>query len=182
MKKEFKFVRYGKLKPVKQKGFGSDSYHSPPKGKGFYAFPFGFEEIFLVAGLPYQNKVNRSLPKITKTESYRYYNRTSEEYVIRNDDWETVDIWKQKKEFVVNGDKFIWHHLEDYIKDKGKVVARSGSWCQTTVHEWKKAFSKCMNKQKMEHWKEFGKGSINEIKYGGYYSKDHLEVFFDFKV
>ena len=33
------FVRFGKLGLVKQKGFGTVSFHAPPAPKGFYAMP-----------------------------------------------------------------------------------------------------------------------------------------------
>ena len=71
-----KFVRYGKLKSTKQKGFSnSDTFHSPPAGKGFYAFPFGYEELFLVGSLENtQPSVIGSVPTITKYERVLYYN------------------------------------------------------------------------------------------------------------
>lgn len=48
-----RFVRFGPLKPVKQKGYSIDAdddacTHVPPCRKGFYAFPYGCVEMFIV--------------------------------------------------------------------------------------------------------------------------------------
>ena len=46
-----KFVRFGSLKPVKQKGvknWNSGDYHMPPRKRGFYAMPYGYVEMFYV--------------------------------------------------------------------------------------------------------------------------------------
>ncbi len=46
-----KFVRFGTLKSVKQKGvknWRSDNYHRPPRKKGFYAMPYGYVDMFYI--------------------------------------------------------------------------------------------------------------------------------------
>lgn len=45
-----KFVRYGSLVPQKHKK-RDDSFHSPPANSGFYAFPRGYIEPFLLGGV-----------------------------------------------------------------------------------------------------------------------------------
>ena len=178
-----KFVRYGRLKPTKQKGFDSYKkdpwFHSPPKGKGFYAFPFGFEEIFLVVNLTYQTKTSRSLPNITKYE--KWVNAKCNEVIFS--EWETKDIWKHKRVFEVDASKTVWHHLE---VRSDVVLEKTEHWTKTTIKEWKKALNKTMNKEKMKTWKEFtkkgGTKSVSELRKNGFYSKDHYEVFFDYKV
>lgn len=53
MKKQGEFIRWGNLSPQKHKipkNPNDRSYHCPPMEKGFYAFPRGFIEIFLIGG------------------------------------------------------------------------------------------------------------------------------------
>lgn len=50
--KELKFIRYGGLSPVKQRGYKTtdQSFHSPPSRRGFYAFVWPYIEPFLLSG------------------------------------------------------------------------------------------------------------------------------------
>ena len=179
IKKQYTFVRYGKLKPVKQKGVKSNSFHSPPCSKGFYAFPFGHEEMFLVAGLGYQKDV--CLPTITKHEVYRYHDRTRDKVVEHKDTYETPDIWLQKHRFTVSQRDLIWHHLGAHVLNPKDILQKRKEWVQTTVAVWRKTFNRVLSKQQAETWKSLkgGEGDIREVKPGGWYSKDHLEVFFE---
>ena len=46
-----KFVRFGTLKSVKQKGvknWRSADYHKPPRKKGFYAMPYGYVDMYYI--------------------------------------------------------------------------------------------------------------------------------------
>ena len=52
--RDISFIRWGNIKPSKQKGFGSDTFHSPPAKKGLYAFPEGFVETFLLGGFQFR--------------------------------------------------------------------------------------------------------------------------------
>lgn len=180
--KTYRFVRYGKLKSTKQKGFASsDSFHSPPCGKGFYAFPFGYEELFLVGSLDNtQPKVIGCLPNITKYERSLWWNRVTEEYNDTIYQYEYKDIWKQKRVFNLKKDDLIWHHLKDTTKQKD-IIKESKYWIYTTIEVWKKSLNKELNKNKMKTWKEFKQGDVRNYKNNGYYSKDHLEVFIDKK-
>lgn len=45
-----KFIRFGSLNPIKQEGFGKDSFHAPPAKKGMYAFVENHKEEFLLWG------------------------------------------------------------------------------------------------------------------------------------
>lgn len=174
-----KFVRYGRLKSVRQKGFKATGFHSPPARYGFYSFPFGFEESFLVSGLAYQKKVG--LPMVTKHEISRWFNRTTGEMEIHEYDWEVRDIWSVKHTFEVKNSDLIWHHLEAFTRDKTTILAKSKDWVQTTVEVWKKAFNRCINKQRMEFAAEWKMCHL-ELRTEGCYSRDHFEVFFDLKV
>lgn len=179
IKKQYTFVRYGKLKPVKQKGVGATNYHSPPCSRGFYAFPFGYEELFLVAGLSHQRDVG--LPQIIKHETSRYFNRITGEEVIEHDTYETKNIWLHKRRFIAGPKVLIWHHLREYVIHPKDIIDTRKSWVCTTVEVWRKTFNRVLRKQQVESWKKYTdtKGSVKEVKLGGFYFKDHLEVFFE---
>lgn len=174
----FKFIRYGKLKAVKQKGFSSsDSFHSPPAGRGFYAFPYGFEEIFLVGATEAtQPKVIGCLPIVTKYERSLWYNHTTKEYHDHTYEYTSRDIWRQKRVFTLKKDDLIWHHLKGSTK-QSDILEESKSWILTTVEVWKKALNKEVSYNKLRTWKDSGKGNLRDYGSNGYYSKDHLEVF-----
>ena len=178
----YKFVRYGKLKAVKQKGFSSsDSFHSPPCGKGFYAFPFGYEELSLVRSLEdTQPRVIGCLPNIIKYERSLWWNRVTEEYHDTTYSYQFKDIWRQKRVFSLRKDDLIWHHLKDRTNKKD-ILKESKSWVQTTVGAWKKALNKEVARNKMRAWRECKGGDLREYRDNGYYSTDHLEVFIDKK-
>ena len=45
------FVRYGSLKPQYHEIVDNENFHTPPVAYGFYAFPKGFSESFLLGGI-----------------------------------------------------------------------------------------------------------------------------------
>lgn len=57
-KDPFVFVRFGACKPVKQKGYGSDTFHGPPAKKGFYCFPKIAQEWYLLSSIYKSQKDN----------------------------------------------------------------------------------------------------------------------------
>lgn len=178
----YRFVRYGKLKATKQKGYSkSDTFHSPPCGKGFYAFPFGHEEMFLVSGTEStQPNVIGCLPIVTKYERNLWYNHTTKEYNDHTYEHTSRDIWRQKRVLNLRKDDLIWHHLKDTTKVRD-ILKESKDWIQTTVEVWKKSINKELSKNKMKTWRDSYKGDLRDYSDNGYYSKDHLEVFIDKK-
>jgi hypothetical protein len=179
-----RFVRFGKMAPVKQKGFGNDTFHAPPTSRGFYAMPLKYQELFLVGSL---DKYQPDQYNVTKRPDYQ--TATAEDY----DEWEK----KYKKwfsgvrhEFTVSPTEELWHHLRT---PNNEVLARSGSWVKTTFNAWKKAVDKermQLRGESMEQIRkdidagyEIKKPNINSVpKKTGYYSKDQFEVFFDHKI
>lgn len=165
------FVRYGKLHLVKQEGYGEDTFHAPPAPKGFYAMPIKFQEMFIVGS------VMDSQPKIFNVPK-RFF-----EDVI---DFEECEKDRKKRmrdnyhKFVVDDTGEIWHHLD--VK-RSLILDEHGTWFKTTVANWKKALRKENIKLRSESLKFFKDNNINNVKkYGGFFSKDHFEVFFDTKV
>lgn len=179
------FVRFGGLDLKTQRGYGrSDTFHSPPASRGFYAFPKCAQEMFLIGSMdkfqpgtmPKEPKWN-DLPdedykEISKTHSKR------QRKILQN-------IRKEFKKTTGN----IWHHLGEHCKESD-IISRHGSWVKTTIDTWQKAFSKTSLKNRYgEDWAAWGsargrgESSINSTRgISGAYSKDHYEVFFDEKV
>ena len=54
MEKQIKFMRFGGLSPVIQKGYTTNpderGFHTPPARKGFYAFIWPYYDLFLIGG------------------------------------------------------------------------------------------------------------------------------------
>ena len=46
--RRIKFLRFGGLSPVKQEGYGNDTFHAPPARYGIYCFPETAMERFLL--------------------------------------------------------------------------------------------------------------------------------------
>lgn len=171
------FVRFGGLDLKTQKGYGNDTFHSPPASRGFYAFPKVAQEHFLIGSLgEYQPGV---LPKSPDWNKF-----TDDDY--KKWDKKIDKIYKSiRKEFRKTTGN-IWHHLGEHCKPSD-IIDSHGSWVKTPIAVWQKAFSK--ESLNLRYGEDFGTGtgrgesSINNIsKVSGYYSKDHFEVFFDEKV
>ena len=166
-KEIYKFIRFGTLDLKNQKGFGSDTYHSPPASRGFYAMPYILQCRFLIGSIDeYQPGTT---PKFRPEENYDEWDKRYKKAVS-----------KMKKIFVRKKGN-IWHHLEEYA-DQAEIIARNGAWVKTSIAHWAKCVSKSsLNDRYGEKYISDIK-SINETKgISGYYSKDHYEVFFDEK-
>lgn len=178
------FVRFGSLNLKSQKGYGKKGFHSPPTSKGFYAFPYKAQEMFLVGSI--ESFQPDQFPKAPKyKEPNERTDKECEEW--EGFDWESHNKKVQKikkgvrREFKKTKGN-IWHHLGEYTSNS-EIIKRHNSWVKTSIIAWKKAFKKCCVIQKAESIKIFEKKSINEVGgLNGVYSKDHFEVFFDEKV
>jgi hypothetical protein len=170
------FVRFGSLNLNKQKGFGNANYHSPPASRGFYAFPFTLQEMFLIGGLD-------------RTQPHQFPGRNNrgsgEEELSLAELKRLGDLTRRvqqniRREFRKAGGS-IWHHLTDYV-DNPEVIARHNAWVKTSVQAWRKAFRKCSLHLRYGE-EDHAVNSINASKKtSGNYVKDMFEVFFDEKV
>lgn len=150
------FVRFGKLKLVKQMGYGKDTFHAPPASKGCYAFPLKYQEFFLIGSL--DTTQPDEFNKVKKLDGFKKQRS------------------KIRHQFIVSKDVELWHHLNVDNKD---VLGRHNSWVKTNYYAWKKAIIKDGLNLRMIS----SGGDINSVgKICGFYSKDHYEVFFDTKV
>ncbi len=166
-----RFIRYGKLALVKQKGFGSDTFHGPPAQRGFYAMPIQFQSLFLVGSVDDYQPGQLNAPKKPVGED------------VSDEEWDEWWVKRQKRysaikhEFTVDNTVELWHHL---TVPNNEVVSRHNSWVKTSLKVWKKAVSKESVSLRAEAGGE--KGINSTYKRTGYFSKDHFEVFFDTKV
>ncbi len=181
------FVRFGGLDPIKQKGYGKETYHSPPASRGFYAMPKVVQEFFLIGSLS-----STQLYKFPKSPKYPEKGENFEQDVIKfreesdNFDWDkhnkrTDKIYSLIRREFKKTTGNIWHHLGEYV-DNNEVIERHDSWVKTTIQSWTKAFSRrSLNDRYGED--QFSTNNINKSRgIAGFYSKDHFEVFFDEKV
>lgn len=182
-----KFVRFGKMGMVKQKGYGKDTFHAPPAAGGFYAFPYRFQELFLVGSLDKLQPGQLGMPKSDKFKDPE----TGEV------DWDAYDKKRKERysairhEFTIDHTTEFWHHLP---VPNSEVSARHGSWVKTNFRAWEKAVKKESVKLRAESLGIFdekssaGKkmhrpGGINSVgKRTGLFSKNNFEVFFDTKI
>ena len=171
------FIRVGNLGPVKQKGFNSNDesmgMHKPPAIYGFYAMPYRFQEWFLIGSIEYFQ------PKIFGCLADKKFEKEDGSF-----DWKAQAELRNKllrqhtHKFSVNATDELWHHLIKHVPNN-EVLQRHGAWIKTSFKAWQKALSKESVNLRIES----GSGNINNTtKRTGYYSMDHFEVFFDYKI
>lgn len=204
-----KFVRYGKLKVTKQKGYEEDpsSFHTPPARRGFYAMPYKFQEMFLIGGIDKSQNINipgkikeKWIIDTVENINKKYENNPDKmcslkEYLQLNNSYYTTWIeknekgqevvWRSykepqygrvRKEFYVDKDELIWSHLTNVPNNE--ILARKGSWINTTVGTYCKYIKKYVFKRRSELL-EYYNGNINSTPNNR--SNDDLEVFFETK-
>lgn len=185
------------------------TYHTAPCYKGIYAFPNGYIEPFLLGGSFMDKRCNFLLdengnkidcndffdlknngldlvikPKYLKLikkkglrarDLHTYYDEENEKSYVQ---YLRVKI----KKFKYTGD--IWHHLEDYVKDKNDIIKVVGSWVKTSYKVYLDALRRCDVQSRFESYMNFKTGKMDisgdphttSLKY---YSKDHYEVFIE---
>lgn len=171
------FIRYGKLALVKQKGYGSGTFHSPPTQRGCYAMPYLFQELFLISSI---EKFQPQLPFPKNNIQYDSNTPMSEIKIMEDEYFKNRKkfLKKIKKTIILKGHEYFWHHLENNVKPH-QVINRHGSWIKTSFKTWEKLLAKESLKLRVDSSKSNGINSINKTT--GYYGKDHFEVFFDKK-
>lgn len=179
MKKKVKindnlFVRFGKLHLTKQKGFGGDTFHSPPSTIGFYAMPFKYQDFFLISSLARTQSEQLNIPK----ELFNY-DGDDEEIYKKREKYLKDKISKLRHEFYVDDDTLVWHHLTNVKRNE--IVDTHNSWIKTTITEYKKALKKEIVLSRAYAMKMCNIDDINSIP-KNYINKDIVEVFFDTKV
>jgi hypothetical protein len=190
------FVRFGGVNLKPQKGYkkSSETFHSPPAPRGFYAFPKIAQELFLVGSMDsfqpstmpkYKNSPQHPGDDAPKEEIEKWEKEMDAyDFDTVNPDYEKRRrnaLSSMRKEFK-RTDGNIWSHLGEYVK-RSEIIAEHGSWVKTTIKEWQRAFNKMSLKHRMPNDSQLGTNNINTARgIMGYFSQDHCEVFFDEKV
>lgn len=143
------FVRFGILKPVLQKGYGKDSFHSPPAKYGFYAFSLPLQEFYLIGSL------YKTQPQLFPKDYGGSFHASKLQSIRKS-------FKKSKGE--------VWSHLGNYMKNSN-VIARHNSWVKSDLHSWRKAIKKAITNY-------LGEYPTNTVAMT-HFSKDYFEVFFE---
>lgn len=178
-----RFVRWGGLSPVKQKGYDPSmpAEHCPPARRGVYAFVYPYIERFLIGShifLPHRmewvrdkkgNRVNGAHPDHARLVEEKGNFSVLERELPEDGDYDKT-VWLiarhvRPRLFDYRGD--LWHHLGHRLHP-GEVKARKGSWVKSSYADFCRAFEAEVN------WlKRFKRRN----GYGC--SHDHLEVFIE---
>lgn len=193
--KPVKFMRFGGLSPVPQKGYNkTNTFHSPPARKGIYAFLWPYIDRFLI-GASYSG-ITTKYSKFTYvkdkdgnpiTDTHPEFNNFQD----RNKVWqvptgrdakEISTGWalirpKTPKVFTHTGE--LWHHLSEYLKPN-QILAEKNDWIKTTYIDYVFALKKEFHKMAKEPLCSGEKGrwelTNNPTRW---WAKDSLEVFIE---
>ena len=186
---KYKFVRYGILNPrqkqkvhvgnyVEPSGGSLMSFHIAPKSRGFYAFPFKLQELYLISGsTEYQKDVlpfKKLIPELPEDEQTTFEIAAAEYRKNIPIKQQNEKILKENFRIFYKTNGTIWHHLID-ATPHCEVIEKSGTWIRTSMEAWYKALGK--NKVNLFHNDPCGSWQ-SDVKF----SKDHYEVFIDEKV
>lgn len=173
-----KFIRYGGLSPVKQKGFTTNptSFHSPPARNGFYAFPQNYIELFLLGGdyaspknkdatnrFVYVkdkkgNKITNDHPEFEKLQNNPNFwtqqigikdGAEKNEYGYYDWDDQIVALIKRVHPRKFEYSGDIWHHLGEFVPQE-KILKTKDSWVKTDMPTYLKAFKTNAHSAKKE--------------------------------
>lgn len=204
-----KFTRYGSLQPQKQVRYGQDIFHAPPCKYGFYAFPYGYTEFFLLGATSEPSNSSGKSQWLKDDDGNR---------ILDNDIWDTTDYDRKTGNFGINK-KYISLLKKKNIKKnmlrstydekddkhyvtvlkppkefeyKGDIWHHLGEVLQKKQHlileeigSWVKTdmetYEYCLKRTSHEQYKDFKKdwGTPHRINGLKLYAKDHLEVFFE---
>jgi len=160
------FIRFGGLSKVNyKKAVKHDTYHSPPMKKGIYAFIFPYIEDFLWVW-KLQNVYVKD--KMKKIENTKYENFSS---MYR------IEYKRLRKKFKYNG--MIWTHFVDESLKQGIGIQYKKNWVQVHTDDLEMLLKKDKHIVNRESDDNFLMIDPYKRGLGGYYSRDHLEVFIE---
>lgn len=190
-----KFIRYGGLSRVKQKGFTTDpqTMHKPPSRNGIYAFVWPYFEPFLLNSprldkeFEYVKDGNGNIIDTDHPDYKKYVERYSSK-INKQTGKTTLTKFRDPKIFEYYGP--LWHHLSHFI-DRKDVIKEHGAWVKTGFDAYVKALKKELHSTlRRDEFKEFRQENEPSLQFWQYRSKkpaqnfyrDHLEVFIDDKI
>jgi hypothetical protein len=178
-KKNLKFVRYGGLSPIVQKGYDPKMpyFHSPPTNNGFFAFVQGFEERFLLGSecfIPHRmewikdkngNRINHRHPDYDQiSDKYTGYKDKKRPDLDVEQAQDYIFLCKHKKGKIFTHTGDIWHHLSSLPH---RFKEAKGAWFLSNYDDYVELLIKELHAMKKY------KNQNNGISY----SIDHLEIF-----
>jgi hypothetical protein len=180
--RKLKFVRYGGLSSVNQRGYdpNKDNFHAPPARRGIYSFVWPLMEPFLLGGDEFINpkknegEINRmnyvrdkdgniidsnhpEYAELCEKHSGKYWSigvdlKPSDEV----DGWDVPTRWilmKKIKPKTFSYDGDIWHHFVEIV-DERDVLARQGAWVKTSMETYKKCLRKVFHETTKDHMRD----------------------------
>jgi hypothetical protein len=212
--KDIKFVRYGGLSPVKQKHRKERlkdgiTFHTPPRKKGLFAFPKGYEELFLIG-----SSMNPDHPsgksawlkdekgnKIEWSEDIdiiyikgkevnifpKWIDNLIKKKGLKNNQLNSAEKngkWyitylKKPRVFEYKGD--LWCHFEEVAR-KEEIKEKFGEWIKVDYETYIKLFNRMFQKDLKSLKKDIDLDTNITNPYKGPWitlTKDHLEVFIE---
>jgi len=202
-----KFIRYGGLSALKQthiKTKDEEYYHLPPKKKGFFAFPAGYVDTFLLTATWEPTNISNKSSWVYKEDgsklSYEEYSKDKKFWIkyFKKLGIKDKNVYysresgyafylKPPRTFEYNGP--LWHHLVYEVKPE-MIWEKKGTWVKTSVEDYIKAFAINKHKYLREHHKtmaQFDDVSVKSLFKGKQdpyncpmgFVKDELEVFIE---
>lgn len=171
---ELEFVRFGGLSKVNHKKLRRTvnedmySYHYPPVNKGIYAFIYPYIENFLwVWKLNFSN-----FEKQIEKE-----NISVEEHEKKRIKFYKSEYRRLRKKFKYTG--MIWTHFNEIARKYNIGIEYTDTWVK--IHTNDLEFLLKMDKHETIKETETSRIIVDPYKrgLGGYYSRDHLEVFIE---
>ena len=188
---KYMFQRWGDLSPVIQRGYKSnlETFHAPPSRRGFYAYPKGQIETFLLSRNIFDHRLYERLPltmkQINEDPKYKdsYYSCQwksekancywDDNYGILSDEEleqfqnENQYICKLKSPKIFRHSGMIWHHLNQWTP-LHEIEQEKESWILTTSEAHYNALLK-----------EFHSRNYRKKTKQVPYCRDYIEVFIE---
>lgn len=174
---EIEFVRFGGLSKVNHKKARrlkkDESYHVAPVNKGIYAFIFPYIEGFL-----WTWKIDTS--KLVKEMDADDLSLAERE--VKHKKFFKSEYRRLRKKFKYKG--YIWTHFTDLARKYRIGVDYSGEWVKVHTNDLPFLLKKDKHETMRYHDGDIMLKSVSMVDpykrgLGGYYSRDHLEVFIE---
>jgi hypothetical protein len=182
---DYKFVRFGFLNHRNKQSVWIGNYksedktfHKAPVSRGFYAFPFKYQEFFLI-GVSIELQNTSQFKKNIKIDDalLNLNDPKNKELIELNSQIEQANyklLLKNRREFIKTSGT-IWCHFDNLPNNL--ILDRSGSWVKVEMKDWFKALTKARLQYR------------NNVVIGGWVNlsdiirtKDSFEVFIDEKI
>jgi hypothetical protein len=202
-----KFQRIGGLQLTKQNGYDPSlpGFHSPPKAKGVYAFPWPYFEWFLLGSKTYSGAKTKHAKfeyvrdddgnKIHWKEWQKILDEKKSKNLVSEKEYESLLYkWSDDDGFIVKPKRIrifnytgeIWHHLGNHAKP-GQIYETKGSWYLSSIEDYLVMLNKekhAMIKQTAQWLGPYERKAGNKLQFPikPNIALDHMEVFISNKI